>query len=111
MRLAPAGAPLGINYEDWVTRKLWQKCFYSRALHPHEFAEGRGTKLRHDTFVFLQIMAENLLRRHLLPGLVLINPRLDDRAEVADEALHRPGGCFAEGADRMAFDLFGDVEQ
>src|SRR6185503_1609798 len=32
-------------------------------------------------------------------------------AEVLDEALHGPGGCVAEGADRVAFDLVRDVHQ
>jgi hypothetical protein len=33
--------------------------------------------------------------------------RFDFGAEVADQALDRPGGGVAEGADRVAFDLLG----
>ena len=33
------------------------------------------------------------------------------RPEMADQALDRPSRGIAERADRMAFDLIGDVEQ
>src|ERR1044072_4674421 len=32
-------------------------------------------------------------------------------AEVADQALDRPGGGVAKRADRMSFDLLGDIPQ
>src|SRR5690606_23350853 len=54
-------------------------------------------------------------RRHGAVGIgvvgVLIDPFLDHVAEVADEALHRPGRRIAQGADRVPLDLLGHLEQ
>src|SRR5215217_1455039 len=42
---------------------------------------------------------------------ILVDPLFDDVTEVADQALDRPGGRIAEGADGVAFDLLGHREQ
>ena len=49
------------------------------------------------------------LRRLPLAGRELVDAGFDDGAEVLDQALHGPGGGFAERADGVAFDLLGDV--
>ena len=46
-------------------------------------------------------------RRDPLRGLP--DPRLHQRPEVPDQALHRPGGGVPEGADGVPFDLLGDL--
>src|SRR4051812_1684650 len=56
------------------------------------------------------------LRRHrhrieVRVGGVLVDALLDLEPHVADEALDWPGGGVAEGADGVALDLVGDVEQ
>ena len=40
-----------------------------------------------------------------------VDPLFDHMAEMADEALHRPGRGIAERADGVALDLLGHVEQ
>src|SRR5665213_1849883 len=54
-----------------------------------------------------------LLRRQPRDGTRLIgrDPFLHHGTEVPDQALHRPGGGIAEGADRMTFDLPRDLVQ
>src|SRR5208337_5074652 len=42
---------------------------------------------------------------------VLVDPLLDLRPEVPQQALHRPGRAVAEGADGVAFDLLGHIPQ
>src|SRR5271169_288218 len=42
---------------------------------------------------------------------ILVDPLLDLRTEVPQQALYRPGGAVAEGADRVALDLGGDFHQ
>src|SRR3546814_20117656 len=59
--------------------------------------------------------ATKLLRR-LLHRRRLVAPAFGDAAfefgaEVADQALDRPGGRVAQRADRVALDLLGDLEQ
>ena len=44
-----------------------------------------------------------------VPAGALGDPALELRAEVANQPLDRPGGRVAQCADRMAFDLLGDV--
>src|ERR1700735_2185816 len=44
-------------------------------------------------------------------GGILVDAPLDLGAEMGDEPLNWPRGCVAERADRMPFDLLGDVEQ
>src|SRR3954471_917320 len=44
-------------------------------------------------------------------ALPLDDAPLELGAEVADQALDRPGGGVAERADGVALDLLGDVEQ
>src|SRR3954465_5957691 len=63
---------------------------------------------------FLSAIA--LLRRQRchgrgMPTAMLTDAFLDLRAEVAQEALHRPGSAFAKGADGVAFDLLCHVLQ
>ena len=41
--------------------------------------------------------------------LVAVDAVFDLLSKVADEALDGPGGRVAEGADRMAFDLIGEL--
>src|SRR5262245_195302 len=45
------------------------------------------------------------------PRLVRIDPALELRPEVRDDALDRPSRRIAERADRVAFDLGGDLEE
>src|SRR5215510_12379447 len=52
----------------------------------------------------------SLLLRSLV-GAVVADAPFDLGTEMADQALDRPGGRIAQGADGVAFDLFGDVEQ
>src|SRR5437870_83070 len=55
-------------------------------------------------------IARALLRRLALRGAaILFDAPLEFGAEVANEALHRPGGTVGQGADRMALDLLRDV--
>src|SRR5215470_19402028 len=42
---------------------------------------------------------------------VFIDATFDLVAEVAEQPLHRPGGAVTEGADRVPFDLLGDLHQ
>src|SRR5882757_9436682 len=42
---------------------------------------------------------------------VFVDAPLDLGTEVADEALHRPGGAVAEGADGVALDLGGHLPE
>src|SRR5690606_37879212 len=42
---------------------------------------------------------------------ILVDPLLDDLAEVADQALDRPRRGVAEGADGVPLDLLADFEQ
>src|SRR5579859_3851308 len=42
---------------------------------------------------------------------VVLDTLFEHRAEMPDQALDRPGRSVAERADRVAFDLVGDVEQ
>src|SRR5688500_6246752 len=46
-----------------------------------------------------------------LPRAVFADAALDLVSEVAEQALDRPRGRVAQGADGVAFDLLGDVEQ
>src|SRR4051812_34452942 len=46
-----------------------------------------------------------------LAGAVLVDPVLDLVAEVAEQALDRPGRRIAQAADGVAFDLRRDVQQ
>src|SRR5579862_9632929 len=64
----------------------------------------------------MSLVIGSLLRGHrdrlgVRVGGVLIDAPLDLRAEVAQQALHGPGGAVAEGADRVAFDLGRDFPQ
>src|SRR6266436_10300052 len=57
-----------------------------------------------------------LLRRHphrlrMRVGAIVVDASLDLVAEVADQALHRPGGTVAERADGVALDLGCDFQQ
>src|SRR5437667_10053516 len=57
-----------------------------------------------------------LLRRHphrlrMWVCAVVVDASLDLVAEVADQALHRPGGTVAERADGVALDLGCDFHQ
>src|SRR5258708_32139179 len=54
------------------------------------------------------------LRRHpdrlrMRVGSIFIDAPFDLVAEMAKQPLHRPGGAVAEGADRVAFGLLGDL--
>src|SRR5215471_649539 len=40
-----------------------------------------------------------------------IDALLHDMAEMADQALNRPGRCIAERADGVALDLIADIKQ
>src|SRR3984957_9129119 len=44
-------------------------------------------------------------------GCILVDAPLDLGSEMGDEPLNRPGCGVAEGANRMPFDLLGDVQQ
>src|SRR5262245_21232233 len=61
--------------------------------------------------------ASTLLRRHrahlmhAFGGAVAVDALFDFGAEAADEALDGPGGGVAEGADGVAFDLAGDIQE
>src|ERR1700722_2343508 len=85
---------------------------------PHERRHARIVRrITEPAYIELGNMAFHaLLRRgeHRLAvggGRILVDATLDLGAEMSDEPLNRPGGCVAERADRMAFDLLGDVEQ
>src|SRR3546814_13937383 len=52
-----------------------------------------------------------LLRRLQRLALLLRDAPLQLRPEMPDKPLDGPGGGVAEGADCVAFDLLGDVEQ
>src|SRR5260370_42242982 len=54
------------------------------------------------------------LRRHpdrlrMRVGSIFIDAPFDLVAEMANQPLHPPGRAGAEGADRVAFDLLGDL--
>src|SRR4030095_14143262 len=44
-------------------------------------------------------------------GAIVADAALDLGTEMAEQALDRPCGRVAQGADSVAFDLLGDVEQ
>src|SRR5690242_12884150 len=46
-----------------------------------------------------------------LARAIVADAALDLGSEVAEQALDRPRGRIAQGADGVAFDLLGDVEQ
>ena len=46
-----------------------------------------------------------------LSGLSCINPFLDDMPEIANQALNWPCRCITESANRVAFNLFGDIQK
>src|SRR6202165_1064565 len=61
-------------------------------------------------------IVSSLLRRHahgigMRVRRILVDAPFDLRAEVAQQALHRPRRAVAERADGVALDLLGDLEQ
>src|SRR5690606_5786895 len=80
------------------------------ASHAWSTVEPAGTSISTPSMVSLGIQRSlSISRRPLQPGL--LDAALQLRAEMADQALHRPGGGIAQRADGVAFDLLGDVVQ
>src|SRR5512140_713142 len=72
------------------------------------------SSVSHRQYLFTRIIVS--LRRHrdglrMGIGRVLVDAPLDLGTEVPQQALHRPGGAVAEGADGVTFDLGGDLPQ
>src|SRR5690625_6832824 len=87
---------------------IWQACM---TVTP------AGTSISRPSIVIFGMVIFSCLRLRLFGGkrsalcLVLGNPSLQLRAEMANQALDRPGGGIAQGTDGMAFHLLADVEQ
>src|SRR5205085_5022442 len=87
-----------MSKRTWPTR-------HRRAWRPRRSTRGRSRGQP------LPKRAPFSLRRLQRTGLALGDPALELGAVVADEALDRPGGGVAQGADGVAFDLLGNVPQ
>src|SRR5277367_4429305 len=92
-----------------------------RLLRHPSYLAGKGTALPSGKAAKVKNLTirgsiASLLRRHahgvaMWVGRVLINALFDLGPEMSDQTLDRPGRRVPERADRMALDLFGDVEQ
>src|SRR4051812_27004554 len=74
-----------------------------------------GTSISVPSTMSLVIMPPSLRRHAHRLGMrvrrILVDAPLDLRAEVAQQALHRPGRAITEGANGVPLDLLGHVHQ
>src|SRR4051794_341128 len=74
-----------------------------------------GTSISRSSTMSLVMMPPSL-RRHahqlrMRVCRILVDAALDLRAEVAQQALHRPGGAVTKGANGVPLDLLGHIHQ
>src|SRR5580693_7665174 len=62
-------------------------------------------------WVVMPLLRRRRQRFAMRVGRISVDAPLDLGTEMGDEPLDRPGRSVAERADRMTFDLLGDVEQ
>src|SRR5205814_4741393 len=102
-----------------IDRRSWKQnrgISAPAASHAWSSVYSGGTSISLPSTMSLVISLVPSLRRHAhrlgvrVRG-ILVDPPFDLGAEMADQALHRPGRAVAERADRVALDLGRDLHQ